>query len=306
MAGSEKRLLSKSLLNGYPLGLIYFNIPTPGKFEILDGQQRVTSIGRFVTGKFAVLDDDKNPQYFESLSTTQRERILASKLLIYECEGEPEDIRKWFEVINIAGVPLNSQELWNAVYSGPFVSKAKEFFSNSRNAHVNKWSAYLNGSANRQDFLKCALDWVSKGNIKEYMSAHRSESSIDELRNHFNSVLDWVSTVFESVDKEMKGLEWGRLYETYHKGSYDPEQVEAARARLYEDPFVSNKRGIYEYILGGQKDTRLLEVRLFDKAVISTAYAKQTKKAQEKGVSNCPLCAVVQARTANVSTHRQK
>src|SRR5262249_1971936 len=152
----------ESLLKGYPLGLIYFNKVSDEKFEVLDGQQRITSIGRFVTGKFAVIRDG-NPKYFDSLPVDQRAKIRKSKLLIYECEGTESEIKQWFETINIAGVPRNPQELLNAIYSGPFVTLGKAEFSNSQNANIQKWSAYVKGSANRQDFLERALDWVSKG-----------------------------------------------------------------------------------------------------------------------------------------------
>jgi uncharacterized protein with ParB-like and HNH nuclease domain len=44
----------ESLLKGYPLGLIYFNKIDEVKLEVLDGQQRITSFGRFMTDKFAI------------------------------------------------------------------------------------------------------------------------------------------------------------------------------------------------------------------------------------------------------------
>lgn len=290
--GRKEQAVVHSLLKGYPLGLIYFNKVAEDKFEVLDGQQRITSIGRFVTNKFAIFDDKGNPKYFDSLPADQRDRILNTKLLIYECEGTETEIKEWFQTINIAGVPLNDQELLNAIYSGPFVTLAKREFSNSQNANILKWSAYIKGSANRQDFLERALDWVSKGDIGGYMSRHRYDDNINELKSYFNSVIDWVSTIFKDVHPEMKGLEWGRLYETYHSRSYDPGKVSAEVRRLYEDPYVRNKRGIFEYILGGQQDTKLLEVRVFDEVTKRSVYEKQTAEAKAQGISNCPLCAV--------------
>jgi hypothetical protein len=205
-------------------------------------------------------------QYFGGMAKDKKDRILETKLLIYECEGTESQIKEWFKTINIAGVPLNNQELLNAVYSGPFVTKAKEEFSNSQNANIQKWSAYVSGSANRQEFLECALDWVSKGNIGDYMSKHRKDKNIDELKKYFNTVIDWVSSVFTDVESEMRGLEWGRLYEEYHKKSYNPTKISAEVRKLYGDPYIKNRKGIFEYILGGSVDTKLLEVRVFDDA----------------------------------------
>jgi hypothetical protein len=287
--GKKEAAVIESLLMAYPLGLIYFNKVAEEKFEVLDGQQRITSIGRFVTNKFAIMDRG-NPKNFDSLPADQQARIRDSKLLIYECEGTESEIKQWFETINIAGVPLNPQELLNAIYSGPFVTLAKAEFSNSQNANIQMWSAYVKGSANRQEFLERALDWVSKGDIGGYMSRHRYDKNVNELKTYFNSVIDWVSTVFDDVLPEMKGLEWGRLYELYHGKSYDPKKMSDDVNKLAADDCVKSRKGIFEFLLGGSVDTELLDVRVFETPVKRVAYAKQTKAAEAKGESNCPLC----------------
>ena len=290
--GKKEKAVIESLLKGYPLGLIYFNKIGEDQFEVLDGQQRITSMGRFVTGKFAVKDENGMEQYFSGMAKDKQARILETPLLIYECEGTESEIKEWFKTINIAGVPLNDQELLNAVYSGPFVTLCKAEFSNSQNANIQKWSAYIKGNANRQDFMKTALDWVSHGNIGDYMSRHRYDDNINELKNYFNSVIDWVSSVFTDVEKKMCGLEWGRLYEVYHNSSYDPARVSEEVQNFYADPYVKNRKGIFEYILGGSLDTKLLNVRIFDEATKKSVYTSQTKEAEVKGVSNCLLCAI--------------
>ena len=282
----------ESILKGYPLGLIYFNKPNENVLEVLDGQQRITSFGRYVTGKFAIKDENGMEQYFSGIAKDKQDIILNTKLLIYECEGTESEIKEWFKTINITGVPLNNQELLNAVYSGTFVTLAKEEFSNSQNSNIQKWGAYISGLANRQDFLERALEWVSKENVENYMSKHRFETNINELKNYFSSVIDWVSTVFIDVENEMKGIEWGRLYETYHKKPYDSNKISEDIKKLYSDPYIKNRKGIFEYILGGKIETKLIDVRVFDEATKKSVYAKQKKEAEEKGISNCPLCAV--------------
>ena len=289
--GKREQAVIESLLKGYPLGLIYFNQVGPDKFEVLDGQQRITSIGRFVTNKFAIMDGD-NPQYFDSLPPEKQNMIRESNLLIYECQGTETKIKQWFETINIVGVPLNKQELLNAIYSGPFVTAAKAEFSNSGNANIQKWSAYIKGSANRQDFLERALEWVSKGDNGSYLSQHRKDKNITELKIYFNTVIDWVSGVFSDVESEMRGLEWGRLYEQYHGNSYNPAKVSTDVQSLYGDPYIKKRAGIFEYILGGKTQPELLQIRVFDEATKKSVYAKQKKAAEKSGKSNCPLCAV--------------
>ena len=295
--GKRDVAVIQSLLKGYPLGLIYFNKLSGGKLEVLDGQQRITSFGRYVTNKFAVKDEHGMEQYFRSLAADKQAKILEAPLLMYECDGTESEIKEWFRTINIAGVPLNNQELLNAVYSGPFVTLGKEEFSNSQNANWQKWSAYIKGSVNRQDFWERALEWVSQGAVGDYMSGHRTDQTIAEVKTYFNSVLDWVSGVFTGVESEMRGLDWGSLYETYHTQGYDSAAVSQEVKKLYGDPFVKKRGGIFEYVLGGSQETKLLEVRVFDEAVKRAVYERQTAAAKINGTSNCPLCAL--SHTAN-------
>jgi hypothetical protein len=281
-----------SLLKEYPLGLLYFVKTGKDKYEVLDGQQRITSFGRFVTGKFPIMDQNDIPNYFDALPADLKKKILDAKLTIYVCEGEESEIKQWFKIINIAGIPLNNQELLNAIYSGPFVTKAKEEFSNSQNANIQKWSAYIRGEVNRQDFLATALSWVSKNNIELYMSAHRKDSDITELKTYFTAVIDWVSGTFVDVEPGMKGQPWGDFYERFHSVSYNPKTLSQKLQELLADPYVTDKKGIYEYVLGGCVDTKLLNIRVFDEATKKTVYTQQTLEAKTAHKSNCPLCAM--------------
>ncbi len=299
--GEKEIAVIQSILDGYPLGVIYFNKVAEKQFEVLDGQQRITSIGRFVTLKFSIEYEGKM-QRFSGLAEDKRAQIMQTKLLIYECEGEESEIKKWFKTINIAGIALNNQETLNAVYSGEFVTLAKAEFSNSQNANMQKWNSYIKGNAKRQEILATALAWVSnkgkrgkawkieKEKIEDYMSHNRKENNITELQNYFNSVVEWVSSVFVDVKNDMCGLEWGRLYEEYHHKPYSAEAISQELQKHYDDPYVKNVKGIFEYILGGSVNKRLLNVRVFDEGIKRTVYAKQTAAAKAEGESNCPNC----------------
>ena len=289
--GAREIAVIESVLKGYPIGLLYFNKVDENHLEVLDGQQRITSLGRFITRKFPIRIDGME-QYFDYMAEDLKERILKTELLVYECEGTESEIKEWFKTINIAGLPLEEQEILNAVYCGPFVTKAKEVCSNSQNANTNKWSAFLRGNVKRQAYLHTALEWVSRGEVSRYMSLHRNDDNIREMETYFNSVIDWASGVFTHIEKEMCGLPWGELYERYHKQPYDPSEVADKQRALYEDFYVKNKKGIYEYILGGCQDTKLLEVRCFDEPTKKSVYVRQTAEAKQSEVSNCPLCAM--------------
>ena len=292
--GKKDVAVIDSLLKGYPLGLIYFNVEDD-VLEVLDGQQRITSVGRFVTGKFAIKVDGKE-QTFSSLSKDQQQKILKTRLDIYECDGSEVEIKQWFQTINIAGVPLNAQELLNAIYSGPFITAAKKEYSNSNNANLQKWQSYVKGDPKRQGILAVALAWVSSSqgvSVDAYLAQHRQDVGIAGLKTYFTSVIDWVGSVFtRPPDKQMQGLEWGRLYELYHSNSYNAAAIDADVDALRADPYVHNAKGIYEYLLGGKTAPQLLDVRLFDDKTKRVGYEQQTQKAKADGVSNCPLCAL--------------
>ena len=289
-----------SLLRDYPIGLLYFVRNDDGKYEVLDGQQRITSFARFVntSSPFAV-DRGGKPRYFDSLDVDDKQKLLNTPLTIYVCEGTPSEIEEWFKTINIAGVPLSNQELRNAAYHGSFVNRAREMFSNSQNGNMARWRTYVKGDPKRQDILEAALDWVSDGNIEEYMAAHRHDENIDELANYFETVLDWVGNVFDSTDSVMRGQHWGEFYRKYHSNSYSKDRISERMEELMGDEAVTSKSGIIEYLLDGENDPELLHIRIFSASDKKTAYAQQTKKAKEQGISNCPMC--VQEDGANKS-----
>ena len=297
--GKDDVAVIDSLLKGYPIGLIYFVETEKDKYEILDGQQRITSIGRYVTNKFAWIDENDIPYKFESLPKDKQDKIYNTELTIYICSGEESEIKEWFKTINIAGKPLNNQELLNSIYSGPFITKAKEVFSNSQNSNLHKWLSYMKVEVKRQGLLEVALSWVSKdwekdGNLEKYMADHRHDDNINELTSYFNDVINWVSTIFIDVKDEMQYINWGKMYEKYHKNPYNSNDVSRKLNELYSDYFVNDKKGCYEYILNGckQEDTKLLNIRLFDEPTKKTVYESQTQNAKIKKISNCPMCVI--------------
>ncbi len=289
-----------SVLKGYPIGLLYFNVVDrdKGTLEVLDGQQRITSLGRFREGQFAVTVDG-HEQNFSSLPPELREKFLNTELLAYECEGTEPEIKEWFKTINIAGIPLKEQELLNAVYSGTFVTAAKAAFSNSKSAIMHKWQSYVLGDPKRQDILAIALKWIAakRGvSVSGYMATHRGDADCGELREYFEAVIGWVEHVFvRPPDKEMRGQPWADFYETYNKYPYDPAAVDARVEELRGDPAVHSDKGIYEYVLGEfasgvDANPKLLDIRIFEDSVKKQAYKAQTTAAKAKSVSNCSIC----------------
>lgn len=275
--GNQQRAVIDTVMKHFPLNVMYWAVCDDGTYEVIDGQQRTISICEYVAGipGFSVGD-----RYFHNLQSDEQQRILDYRLMVYWCSGTDSEKLKWFETINIAGERLTDQELRNAVYSGEWVSNAKRYFSKNECAAQKIAGDYLKGAANRQEYLETAIRWHSDGNINEYMAQHQHERNANALWLYFQQVINWVKVVFPRSRKEMKGVEWGELYNRHHDEAFDSAALESQIVQLMQDEDVTNKRGIYAYLLG--EGERCLSIRAFSDKMKREAYERQG------GV--CPLC----------------
>ncbi len=292
----QRNEVIKTVMRGYPstefpLNVMYWAKTDGDYYELIDGQQRTISLCQYANNEFSILIDDI-PQNFDNLSQEKKDYFLNYKLQVYVCTGTPDDRLEWFSVINIAGEPLTPQELLNANFTGSWLSSAKRYFMKSNSAAYGLANKYVEIEANqsRGKGLETAIKWISNDNVKQYMADHQNNENADELWQHFKEVIEWVQNIFIVYYREMKGLSWGQLYDKYHKQSYDPKKISEQTEILYNDQFIRNPKGIFEYILGGSVETKLLDVRIFDDITKKSVYLEQTKLAKSKGESNCPYC----------------
>ncbi|MGN0092528.1 MAG: HNH endonuclease family protein [Alistipes sp.] len=271
----QRNAVIDTVVKHFPLNVMYWAVCDDGTYEVIDGQQRTISICEYVAGHFSF-----DNRYFHNLQSDEQERILDYRLMVYWCSGSDSEKLKWFETINIAGERLTDQELRNAVYSGEWVSDAKRYFSKKGCAAQEMAGDYLKGSAIRQEYLETAIRWISKGDIREYMAQHQHEHNANALWLYFNQVINWVKVVFPRVRKEMKGVEWGELYNRHHDEVFDSTELESRIVQLMQDEDVTNKCGIYAYLLG--EGERHLSIRAFSDKMKREAYERQ------EGI--CPLC----------------
>jgi len=263
-----------TIRKNFPLNVMYW-VKNGKTFEVLDGQQRTISFCQYVNDEYSI-----NARAWHNLTDHEKEQILNYKCMIYYCEGNDKEKLEWFEIINIAGEKLTPQELRNTVYTGPWLTDAKRHFSKSGCAAHNLAKDYVNGSAIRQEILETALDWISNGNIKEYMSEHQQEDNANELWLYFMKVIDWVKVIFPKYRKEMKGIAWGEFYNKYGSKKYSSSAFEKRIEQLMMDDDVTKKSGIYPYLLTG--DEKYLSIRAFTDSQKRAAYEKQKGK--------CPKC----------------
>ena len=264
-----------TITKDFPLNVMYWAVREDGNFEIIDGQQRTISFCQYVEGDFAF-----NDLYFHNLQKDEQEQILGYKLMIYLCSGADSERLEWFKTINIAGEELTDQELRNAVYSGSWVTDAKRHFSKNGCAAYGLGGDYLTGSAIRQKYLETTIKWISNDDITGYMAKHQHKPNANSLWLYFQSVIAWVQATFPAYRKEMKGIDWGALYNLYKNQEFDPIKLEAEISRLMEDDDVTKKKGIYIYVLDGKE--KHLNIRAFSQ--------NQKRKAYEKQKGICPEC----------------
>jgi hypothetical protein len=271
----QREAVIDTITKDYPLNVMYWAVQVEGNFEVIDGQQRTISISQFVEGDFAF----KN-RYFHNLQKDEQEQILNYKIMVYLCSGTDSEKLEWFKTINIAGEKLTDQELRNAVYSGSWVSDAKRYFSKNGCAAYGLGGDYLNGTPIRQDYLETTIKWISKDNIEHYMAKQQHEPNANDLWLYFQSVINWVKVVFPKYRKEMKGIQWGFLYNEFKDKKFDHKKLEEEITKLMQDEDVTNKKGIYEYVL--TRKERFLQIRAFTDNQKREAYERQ------KGI--CPVC----------------
>lgn len=274
----KRNAVIDTINKGFPLNVMYWVKNEDDTYEVLDGQQRTISFCQYVNNDFSL-----NNKFFHNLTKIEQEKILDYKCMIYICEGNDLEKLEWFKTINIAGEQLTAQELRNAVYTGPWLSDAKQKFSKSNCAAYLLASKYVNGSPLRQELLETAISWISDGNIEKYMSIHQHDPNANELWIYFKNVIDWIDLTFIKYRKEMKGINWSELYKLYHENTYDTKKLEERISELYLDDEVQNKKGIYTYIFDGLEKN--LNLRTFTDSQKLQVYNKQAGK--------CPRCFAV-------------
>ena len=268
----QRDAVIETITKGFPLNVMYWAVRQDGTYEVIDGQQRTISAAQYVEGDYSL-----DGRYFHNLQDDEQARILDYPLQVYVCEGSASEKLAWFRIVNIAGEKLTAQELRNAVYAGPWVSNAKQYFSRKGAAcpAYAIGSRFVKGRAERQEYLETAIQWIKDEveTVEDYMGAHQHDKTATALWNHFQSVINRVEAVFPKYRTPMKGVDWGGLYAQLKDESLDPEGLEADVARLMNDEDVTKKAGIYPYLLTGEEKN--LNIRAFSDTIKQKAFESQ-------------------------------
>ena len=273
----QRDAVIETVIKNFPLNVMYWVKNEDDTYEVLDGQQRTISICEYVTSSFSL-----NSMYFHNLTNVEKEQILDYKLMVYFCEGNDKEKLDWFKTINIAGEKLTNQELRNAIYTGTWLTEAKKYFSKTGCAAYNIGNDYMNGSAIRQDYLETAISWLSNDNIEQYMAENQHKPNASELWLYFTSLMTWIKVVFPKYRREMKGVNYGILYNNFKDKEFDAKKIEEEITTLMQDEDVTKKSGIYEYVL--TRNEKYLSIRAF------TDKQKRESFERQKGI--CVKCGV--------------
>ena len=257
-----------SVRKDFPLNVMYWAVRDDGHYEVIDGQQRTLSISQYVNGDYSI-----KGLYFHNLKDNQKKQILDYKLMVYFCSGTASEKLDWFRTINIAGEEHTEQELRNAVYAGPWTADAKRYFSKTGCPAYEFAHDYIGGSPIRQEYLETAITLLSNDGIEEYMSKHQHDKNATPLWQYFQKVVGWVKATFPEYRREIKGVDWGTLYNKFKDEECDTDKLEKQVKKLMEDDDVERKSGVYLYVLNG--DERHLNIRAFSNNMKREAYERQ-------------------------------
>lgn len=284
----QQMAVIETILKGFPLNIMYWSVTDDGSFEMIDGQQRTLSICEYREHAFCLEGKDHRPViYYDNLTLEEKECFLNYELTVYFCYGTDKEKLDWFRVINIAGERLLDQELRNAVYVGPFVADARRHFSKKECPAYKVGGEYMVGKAEEQALLQTVLLWAAHHDgikgvapIDQYMALHQKDPNANKLWAYFMQVMTWVKSTFKVYRREMKGIDWGEIFDNFGENIYDTNELESRIKSLMEDDEIIKKSGIYRYVLSG--DLRDLSFRTFDK--------KQKREAYERQKGICPHC----------------
>ena len=284
----EQQAVINTVLHGYPLNVMYWvkrSEDAECPYEVMDGQQRTLSLCDYVANIFSF-----DLKFFCNQPADIQKQILDYPLTVYVCEGEHSEKLEWFKTINIAGKPLNEQEILNAIYAGPFVSDAKRHFSKTNCGAYKLGKDLVNGVPIRQDYLKVALEWMADHEKREgkaqsrvgYMAQHQHDPNANNLWTYFQNVLNWAITNFEMkrFKKIMKGLDWALYYDEFHDKTLDTVALAQQISTLMRDSEIQKPTGIIPYVLTGEE--RHLDLRAFPEDIKLAVWEKQNHI--------CPLC----------------
>ena len=281
---NKQKAVINTVRRRFPLNVMYWSKNPDDTYDLLDGQQRTLSICKYIHGDFDIKDDDGVVKIYDNLPADKQESILNYELQIYVCEGNDSERLDWFRTINIAGEKLEEQELKNAVFAGEWVTDAKRHFSKNQCAAWRIGKDYLSGDPNRQKYLETAISWKVNSkkseDIETYMSQHQKEKNANELWLYYPGVINWIKLLFPKYRRQMKGIEWGFLWNKYHKNNYDAKELEKKIAALMKDEEVQSKSGIYYYLF--DNDEKHLNLRSFPESIKETVYERQNGK--------CKIC----------------
>ena len=308
---AQRDAVVDSVMNGYPIGIMYWSLNKSGKYECLDGQQRTISICDYVNNGFSVKIAGY-PKIFSNLNEDEKESILNYEVTVYIFSGNETERLEWFKRINTQGEKLNNQELLNAVYTGTWLNDARRYFSKRGCRAIDVGKGYITGNAIEQVYLRKVLTWASDSegikHIEDYMSKHQNDKDASGLWVYYQNVINWANIHFSYVEKKIREKQdWGILYNKYHNKTYNPKELEGEINKLIGDDEVTNHNGIVPYVLSDKtpSDERYLTLRSFSDAVKRRVYNDQTDKAKANGTSNCPYCAEKNVKTIYLYTEME-
>lgn len=209
---SRASKLIESFLLDIPVPVIYLAKTDSGKYEVIDGLQRLTSVFNFFDNKYKLQKLDLLNEYkgksFQDLPNEIQNKLEDSILRSFELSDSHGDIHfVVFERLNTGGIKLNDMEIRNCLYRGSLNSLIKDL---ARNDNFKKAVNQKNFEKRMQDralilrflafyertHLKCTSGL--KRFLNEFLDTYKdaNEEKIVEYRRIFEKCMKACLTVF--------------------------------------------------------------------------------------------------------------
>lgn len=187
-----------SLVIGVPLPAFYFWQNEDGKYEVLDGKQRIEAISKFMNNDLEY--EGKNRK---NTDKEIQDKITNTNLSIIVCSGDEELKREIFFRINTLGVPLSDFEVLNGLYSGTYLEGLTDY---CKQPNVNKCFGANSRGHNQYKILRyiTARDYKkdNKNNLYDYIKKHQEEDFVKDQK-YVEDRLKFIKDVFDDPNKHI-------------------------------------------------------------------------------------------------------
>lgn len=194
-SSKDQKLLIDSIMKGYPLPNFFIYKKENETYDMVDGQQRATTISKYVKGEFA----DSEKHYFKDIDQDRFMSYVLNVTEVYDIDlANGESLEDFYSLVNKRGVHLNPAEVNKAQYhDAPFMILVNELMDLQGLSELDIFSTKTVQRMNDRSLIEELVAYLFKGNITdkrkvvdELLESTLDKAKVEEIREKFKSILD--------------------------------------------------------------------------------------------------------------------